>query len=384
MSPQPERIYQSPPHMTGHEQRYLADAFATNWIAPAGPHLQLFEKAVAERVECEHAVAVASGTAALHLALRLLDLEPGDEVLCSTLTFCASANVICYEQGRPVFIDSERTSWNLDPNLLAEELAACDRRGRLPRAVIAVDILGQSCDIGPILEVCSRYEIPVIEDAAGALGATYGKRPVGASSHITAFSFNGNKIITTSGGGMLTSNDGKLIERARYLSTQARQPQPYFEHTEVGYNYRLSNVLAAIGLGQLEVLDDFIAARGRTRELYRRLLADVPGVRVLDDAPFGRANNWISSILIDPEVYGCAPDELRLRLEEENIEARLGWKPMHLQPVFQGCRQRGGEVAEWFYGHALILPSGTALTEEQVRRVTDCIVATSRSAASAR
>lgn len=383
MSRTPQRIYQSPPHMTGHEQRYLVDAFATNWIAPAGPHLQLFEKAVAERVECDHAVAVASGTAALHLALRCLDIEPDDEVLCSTLTFCASANAICYEQARPVFLDSERTSWNLDPNLLAEELAACDRRGRLPRAVMAVDILGQSCDIGSILEVCSRYDIPVIEDAAGALGATYGERPVGATSHVTAFSFNGNKIITTSGGGMLTSNDERLVERARYLSMQARQPLPYFEHTEIGHNYRLSNVLAAIGLGQLEVLDDFIAARGRLRETYRRQLADVPGVTTVEEAPFGHSNNWVSCILIDPAVYGATPDELRQRLEEENIESRLAWKPMHLQPIFRNCRQRGGEVAEWFYRHALLLPSGSALTEEQVRRVTSCIAATARTGAAA-
>jgi len=369
----PPRLYLSPPHLSGREQEYVADVFASNWIAPVGPHLTRFENTFAQRIGTADAVAVTTGTAALHLALRLLKLEPDDEVVCSSFTFCASAYPIVYERAKPVLIDSDRSSWNMDPNLLEEELAGCARRGRLPRAVVLVDILGQSADVDAIVEIAAQYEIPVIDDAAEALGATYKGDPVGGRGWASAFSFNGNKIITTSGGGMLCSNDTKLIEDARFLATQARDPAPYYLHSKIGFNYRMSNVLAAIGLAQLEVLDERVATRQATFDFYREQLADLPGISMMPQAPFGEPNYWLTALLVDPEQFGASNEDIRLALEELNIESRQLWKPLHQQPAFAGCRYRGGAVADELFAKGLSLPSGTAMTAGDRQRVVDCI-----------
>lgn len=367
------RLYLSPPHMSGRERAYIDDVFAENWIAPVGPQLQRFEQQFARQIGVAHALAVSSGTGALHLILRHLGLQPDDEVLCSTFTFCASANPIVYEHARPVFIDSDRVSWNLDPQLVEDELKDCARRGRLPRAVIAVDILGQSADLDAIEQIALRYEVPVIEDAAEALGATYKDRPVGSTSWCSIFSFNGNKIITTSGGGMVCSDDGQLVEHASFLATQARDPAPYYQHSQIGFNYRLSNVLAAVGLAQLEVLGERVAARRRIRDYYFQHLSDLDGIQFMPEAPYGRSNCWISTILVDADRFGATCDEIRLALEQRNIEARRVWKPLHAQPVFSGCRRRGGEVAEDLFQRGLCLPSGTAMTQDDLRRVVAAI-----------
>lgn len=373
-----ERLYLSPPHMSGREQAYLAEVFDSNWIAPAGPHLEQFERRLADYVGVRHAVAVSSGTAALHLALRHLNVQPGDEVLCSTLTFCASANPIVYEGARPVLVDSEPTSWNMDPNLVEEELASCAARGKLPRAVVAVDIYGQSADIDAICEIASRYEIPVIEDAAEALGSTYRGRHVGTTAWASFFSFNGNKIITASGGGMLCSNDAELVDHARFLATQARDPAPHYQHSTVGYNYRMSNVLAAIGLGQLDVLDHRVQKRRQIFDVYRRQLQHLPGLSFMPEAPWGRSNRWLTVVEIDPLEFGAAVEDVRLALEAENIEARPVWKPLHMQPVFARCRRRGKTVAEKIFRHGLCLPSGSTMTKVDVQRVAAVIRSSGR------
>ena len=383
-APGQDRIYLSPPHMSGQEQSYLADVFDTNWVAPAGPQLEQFERRMAEYVGVRGAVAVSSGTAALHLALRHLNLQPCEEVLCSTLTFCASANPIVYEGAQPVFIDSEPDSWNLDPDLLAEELACCAARGKLPRAVVAVDVFGQSADMDRIVEITSRYAIPVIEDAAEALGATYKDRQSGASGWASFFSFNGNKIITASGGGMLCSNDKALLAKAKSLATQAREPAPHYQHSEIGFNYRMSNVLAAIGLGQLDVLDQRVAARRRNFNFYKSQLQDLPGISLMPEHPHGQSSRWLTVIQIDPQKFGAGPEEIRLKLEAENIESRPVWKPLHLQPVFAGCRRRGGALAERLFRHGLCLPSGSSLTEADLSRIVSAIRSSSSSAGNIR
>jgi dTDP-4-amino-4,6-dideoxygalactose transaminase len=367
------RIYLSPPHMSLRERELLLEAFDSNWIAPVGPHLARFESALAKRIGVAHACAVSSGTAALHLALRHLRLQPGDEVICSTLTFCASANPIVYEGATPVFVDSEIASWNLDPNLLAEELADCARRGRLPRAVIAVDIYGQSADMQPIVDIASRYDVPIIEDAAEALGAVYHGKSVGTSGWASIFSFNGNKIITTGGGGMLCSDDQSLIDQARFLSTQARDPAPHYQHSQIGFNYRLSNLLAAVGLSQLESLDKFVAARRSNFDFYASRLRDLPGVSLMPEPSFGRSSRWLTVIRVDEFASGVTPAEIRVALEKENIESRPMWKPLHMQPVFADCRCRNNDVAETLFSEGICLPSGFAMGEDALDRVCRCI-----------
>jgi len=364
-----KRLYLSPPHMSGEEMDIVNEAFASNWIAPLGPHVDAFEREFAELIGAKHAVALSSGSAALHLTLRLIGVERGDEVLCSSLTFCASANPIVYEGGRPVFIDADRATWTMDPDLLKLELQACAARGRLPRAVIVVDLYGQSADYDSILNVCSEYDVPVIEDAAEALGATYKGKMAGVFGKAGVFSFNGNKIITTSGGGMLVSEDENFIKRARFLATQARDPAAHYQHSEIGYNYRLSNVLAAIGRGQLRVLLDRVAARRRNNRLYRESLSGLPGVEFMPEAQYGRSTNWLSCITIDPKAFGATREDVRLALEAVNIEARPVWKPLHLQPIFAGCRTRGGQVAQEIFEDGLCLPSGSNLTDEDLERV---------------
>jgi pyridoxal phosphate-dependent aminotransferase EpsN len=375
--PDPPRIFLSPPHMSGREQAYIAEVFDTNYIAPVGPHLAKFEQEFAAYVGVKHAVALASGTAALHLALRRLDLQPEDEVLCSTFTFCASANPIIYEGAQPVFIDCDEISWNMDPNLVESELKASAAKGKLPKAIVLVDLLGQSSDIDAIGALAAEYEVPVIEDAAEALGAKYKGRPVGSGcvdnpDWCSTFSFNGNKIITTSGGGMLCSNDEQLIEHARFLSTQARQPGvPHYEHETYGYNYRMSNVLAAIGLAQLEALDDRVAIRHSIFDFYKSHLGDLPGVSFMPEAEFGEPNYWLTSLLIDPDQFGITCEDVRQTMEKSNIEARRVWKPMHQQPTFADCRSVGGAVSEKLFARGLSLPSGTAMTDGDKQRIVD-------------
>ena len=369
MTDRTERIYLSPPHLDGRERELVAETFDSNWIAPLGPQVDAFESEFADVVGVPHAAALSSGTAALHLALELLEVGPGDEVVCSDLTFAASAFAITYRGAKPVFIDSDRTSWNLDPDLLSEELEELAGARRLPKAVVTVDLYGQSADHDRILETCARYEVPVVEDAAEALGATYKGSSVGRFGRFGVFSFNGNKIITTSGGGMLVSEDAEAIRRARFLATQARDSAPHYQHSTVGYNYRLSNLLAAVGRAQLERLDDRVATRRRNFETYHRALGDLPGVSFMPEAEFGSATRWLTCLTFDPERFGADREEVRLALEQENIEARPIWKPMHLQPVFQDCRVRGGAVAEDLFARGLCLPSGSSLTSDQLDRI---------------
>jgi dTDP-4-amino-4,6-dideoxygalactose transaminase len=382
--PLPPRVYLSPPHMSGEELEFVKDAFVSNWIAPLGPHVDAFEGEMAEYLGVSHAAALASGTAAIHLALRLIGLRPGDEVLCSTLTFSASANPVLYEHAQPVFVDCGGTSWNIDPTLLREELDACARRGQLPRAVIVVDLYGEPADYREIEEACSRYDVPVIQDAAEALGATYAGKRAATHGDIGILSFNGNKIITTSGGGMLVSDNGELIERARFLAAQARDHAPHYQHSCLGFNYRMSNVLAAIGRAQLRVLPERIAARRRNFEFYSRELGTVAGIEFMPRQEHGEGNHWLTCITIDPAEFGATREEVRLTLEAHNIEARPVWKPLHMQPIFAGFRVREGECSENIFERGLCLPSGSNLSQADLERICGLIVAAPESATAAR
>ncbi len=365
------RLFLSSPHMSGREQDYVKEAFDSNWIAPLGPHVDAFEREFATYVGAKHAAALSSGTAALHLALLLAGVGPGDEVLVSTLTFSATINPILYCGGYPTFIDSERHSWNMDPTLLAETLEVRAQEGRLPKAVVLVHLYGQSADIDPILAACQRHGVPLIEDAAEALGATYKGRSPGTFGKAGIFSFNGNKIITTSGGGMLVSDDADFIAHARKLATQARDPAPHYEHSEIGYNYRMSNVLAGIGRAQLEVLEERVQARRRNFEYYQETLGHLPGITFMPEAPWGLHTRWLTCLTIDPEQFGADREQVRLALEAENIEARPVWKPMHLQPIFARYPCVKGDVAEELFEYGLCLPSGSNLTEADLARVVE-------------
>jgi pyridoxal phosphate-dependent aminotransferase EpsN len=378
----PARIYLSPPHMSGAELGLLIDAFESNWIAPLGPHVDGFEREFAERVGTQHAVALSSGTAALHMALRALGMQRGDEVICSTLTFAASANPIVYEGGHPVFVDCDDT-WTMDPALLETELARCAARGALPRAVIVVDLYGQVADYERIGAVCERYGVPIIEDAAEALGSTRKGRAAGTFGRASVFSFNGNKIITTSGGGMLLSDDEALAASVRSLAQQARDPAPHYEHTRIGFNYRLSNLLAAVGRGQLKVLDDRVRARRDNFDFYRAALQSVPGITMMPEAPDTEGNRWLTCLLIDPDAFGATREDVRVHLEACAIESRPTWKPMHRQPVFAGCRAVGGAQADAIFERGLCLPSGSSLTARDRERVVAELLAAAPSRARA-
>jgi pyridoxal phosphate-dependent aminotransferase EpsN len=366
-------VYLSPPHVFGQEESLVADAFASNWIAPLGPHVDAFESELAAAVGTTYAVALSSGTAALHLAMRILGVGAGEEVVCSSFTFSASANPIVYVQGSPVFVDCDNT-WTLDPNLLEDALQAADRRGRRPKAVIAVDLYGQCADYEVIRPLCDRFGVPLVEDAAEALGSTYRGRPSGGFGRIGVFSFNGNKIITTSGGGMLVSDDEGIVQQARHLATQARDPAPHYQHSSIGYNYRLSNVLAAIGRGQLRTLSARVSARRRIFDRYVAGLGALPGVEFMPEADYGRGNRWLTCLTIDPRQFGATREDIRLALEAQNIESRPVWKPMHLQPVFAGARMHGGAVSERLFADGLCLPSGSNLTDEDQDRIIAVIV----------
>ena len=356
-------ILLSTPHIGDRELKFVQEAFDTNWVAPVGPHLDAFEREFARTVGVQHAAALSSGTAALHLALKLAGVKLGDEVFCSTFTFIASVSPITYLGATPVFIDSDRTSWNMDPELLARTLAKKDRLGKLPKAVVVVHLYGQSADLEPIVEICDRYGVALIEDAAEALGATYKNTSPGTWGRAGIFSFNGNKIITTSGGGMLVANDSELIEQAKFLATQARDPEPHYEHTQIGFNYRLSNICAGIGRGQLEVLSERVAARRRNFKFYQQALGNLPGVEFMPEADFGISTRWLSCLTFDPQVGGLDREEVRLKLLEQQIETRPVWKPMHLQPVFADCECANNGVAEDLFQTGLCLPSGSNLTQ---------------------
>lgn len=362
--------------MSGHEQTYINEAFASNWVAPLGPNVDAFEQQFCQLVGSRYALALSSGTAALHLALIHLGIGPGDDLLVSTLTFSASVNPIIYQGARPIFIDSERQSWNMDPDLLADTLHQRARQGKLPKAVILVHLYGQSANIDPILQACQQYDVPLIEDAAEALGATYRHKAPGSYGRAGIFSFNGNKIITTSGGGMLVSDDKTLIDHARKLATQAREPAPHYQHNEIGYNYRLSNILAGIGLGQLQALEERVQARRANFHSYQQALAHLPGIQFMPEASWGRHTRWLTVLTIDPTQANCTRETVRLALEAHNIEARPVWKPMHLQPIFAMYPAIGGSVAESLFENGLCLPSGSNLTVAERQRIIDIITAT--------
>ncbi len=369
----PPRIYLSPPELTGRELAMLGEAVASGWLAPLGPHVDAFEAETARRVAMPHAVALSSGTAALHLALLVLGIGRGDTVWTSTLTFAATANAIAYAGATPVFVDSDRASWNLDPGLLAEQLARAAHRGALPKAVIGVDLYGQCADWEPILAACRHHGVAVIEDAAEALGATYRDRPAGSLGDLSILSFNGNKIITTSGGGMLLAAHQPWIDRARHLATQAREPVRHYEHNEIGYNYRLSNLLAAVGRAQLADLERRVDARRAIQARYRAALGDLPGWSFMPEASFGRATFWLTCATIAPAAAGETRDDVIDRLAAVNIEARPVWKPLHLQPAFIAAQVHGGQIAEQLFRDGLCLPSGSGLTPRDQDRVIEVV-----------
>jgi len=407
----PNRIFLSPPHMSGEEMRFIQEAFVSNYIAPMGPQVAGFEKEFCEKTGMPYAVALSSGTAALHLALRILDVQPGDEVLASTLTFIGSISPIIFQGGTPVFIDSDPSSWNMNPDLLAEELETCYRRGSLPKAVVPTDLYGQCADLDRILQICALYGVPVVVDCAESLGAKYRKTDnsrirveqdrykyvhAGTGAKAAVFSFNGNKIITSSGGGMLVSDDRHLIEQARFLSQQARDPAPHYEHSQIGYNYRMSNIVAAIGRGQLRVLEQRVEQKQKIYSYYKEALSGLPGIEFMPESQHGRSTRWLTVILIDPDEFGADRETVRLALEKHNIESRPLWKPMHLQPVFNATgsigaeagegkleakyagssgngpykiRVVGGEVSEYLFERGLCLPSGTQMSEQDLDRI---------------
>lgn len=372
------RIYLSPPHPSGRELELVRDAIESNWLAPLGPHVDAFERELSALVGVEHALALSSGTAALHLALTVLGIGAGDEVACSTLTFAASANAIRYTGATPFFVDCDAATWTIDAALLDEAIAGRRRAGARVRAVVAVDLYGQCCDYDALREVCAGHDVVLVQDAAESLGATYRGAPSGGQAPLAAFSFNGNKIITTSGGGMLVGADPELIAHARKLSTQARDPAPHYEHSEIGFNYRLSNVLAALGRAQLAALGERVAARRRINARYRSLLAGDPGISFMPEAPYGTGNAWLTCILVDPERFGADREAIRLALEAVDIEARPVWKPMHLQPVFSGCPVAGGDVSARLFERGLCLPSGSALSDAEQDRVVAALRSASR------
>ncbi len=364
-----QRIYLSPPHMGDNELEFVKEAFDTNWIAPVGPHVDLFEKEFCELTGSKHAVALSSGSAAIHLALILLGIGRDDEVICSAFTFAASANPVVYQNATPVFVDSEASTWNMNSEYLQEAIQDRIKKGKTPKAVILVHLYGQSADIDPILTLCDEYDIHLIEDAAESVGAYYKGKHTGIMGKFGIFSFNGNKIITTSSGGMLVSDDEDLIQKAKFLSTQARDPAPHYQHSHIGYNYRLSNVLAGIGRGQLRVLEDRVNARRANFDYYEKELRDLPGIEFMPEAEFGRSNRWLTCLTIDPSKSGTTREDVRLALESENIEARPVWKPLHMQPAFKDYPFYGSGISEEIFDKGLCIPSGSNLNEEDLGRV---------------
>jgi dTDP-4-amino-4,6-dideoxygalactose transaminase len=376
------RTYLSPPDVGPEERRLLLEAFDSNWIAPLGPQVDAFEQELAQAVGVPYAAALSSGTAALHLALLALNVRAGQDVITSTMTFAAVANAITYVGANPAFVDVSANTWQLDPQLLEEELAGRARAGRQAAAVVAVDLYGQCADYEAITAICDRFGVPLIEDAAEALGATCGEKKAGSFGACAVFSFNGNKIITTSGGGMLVSHRADIVDSARHLSTQARDPAPHYQHSRIGYNYRLSNLLAAVGRAQLKSLSMKLARRRAINAAYRSAFTGVPGLTVMPEAVYGRSNCWLTCVTVAAGVFGATREEIRLNLEGRNIESRPLWKPMHLQPVFARCPMRGGAVAEALFRDGLCLPSGSSLSDAEQSRVLETVMASASGNAS--
>lgn len=366
------KIWLSSPHMGGSELKYINEAFDTNWVAPLGPNVDGFEKELCKVTGSKYAAALSSGTAAIHLAMILSDIGPGDLVLCQSFTFSATANPIAYQGATPMFIDSELDTWNMDPVLLEEAIIKYRTHGtgRRIKAIVPVHLYGMPAKMDKILAIGKKYDIPILEDAAEALGSKYNGKPTGTFGKFGILSFNGNKIITTSGGGALLSDDEALIKKSRFLATQARDQAPYYQHSQIGYNYRMSNIVAGIGRGQLEILNDRVKRRREINQWYRDLLKDVPGVS-FQTAPSEKhfSNHWLTAITIDPVVSVTDSEKLRLALSEENIEARPLWKPMHLQPVFANAPCFVNGVSENLFNNGLCLPSGSNLNKDELERI---------------
>ena len=363
------RIWLSSPHMGGNELKYVNEAFETNWVAPLGPNVNAFEKELAQYLGVKHCAALVSGTAAIHLALINLGVSQGDEVICQSFTFSATANPIVYQSATPIFVDSEPETWNIDPELLEGAIKDRISKGKKPKAIIAVHLYGMPAKMDEILSIAKLYDIPVIEDAAEALGSKYNGVCCGTMGCMGVLSFNGNKIITTSGGGALISNNHDFIHKARFLATQARDNAPHYQHSRIGYNYRMSNVVAGIGRGQLEVLDLRVKQRRENNKFYRDLLGEVNGITFHTESSDSFSNYWLTSLIIDPKKTGVTREELRKGLEEENIESRPLWKPMHLQPVFSGAPAYTNGFSEYAFENGLCLPSGSNMTDCDRNRI---------------
>ncbi len=367
-SSQPERLFLSPPHQTGREAVLIAEALASNYVAPVGPMLDAFERELEARMEIAHCVALASGTAALHLALRILGVGAGDRVWAPTLTFMGGISPIIFQNAVPVFFDCDAHGV-IDLDLVEAELGRAAAQGELPKALIVTDLYGIPVDMGRARAICDLHGVALVSDAAESLGSMQKGRPAGRLADFTILSFNGNKIITTSGGGALLSENEAHIRKARFLSTQAREPVPHYEHVEVGFNYRLSNICAAIGRAQLEALDERVARKQEIYAAYRRGLSQLPGMSFLEDPDGTASNRWLAVVFIDPDIAGVTAEMIRVALERHNIESRPLWKPMHLQPVFAGAQAVGGAVSEEMFRTGLCLPSGTAMTHDDQQRV---------------
>lgn len=370
-----EQILLSTPHMGSAEREFVEEAFRTNWIAPLGPNVDGFEQELAALVGVKYAAALSSGTAAIHLGLILMGVTKGDKVFCSTLTFSASANPIVYQGAEPVFIDSDEKSWNMSPEALESAFATATQEGWMPKAVIVVNLYGQSADMDRLVGICDAYGVPVLEDAAESLGALYKGKASGSFGKVGVYSFNGNKIITTSGGGMLVSDDKELIEKARFLATQARDPAPHYQHSHIGYNYRMSNILAGIGRGQLKVLKQRVEARRAVFHAYKNALSDLHEIEWMPEPEWSHSTHWLTACVIHP-TSEVGKQELIRRLSEELIEARALWKPMHLQPVFSHCRffsHSEESVSQRLFDHGVCLPSGSNMSELQIERIVDSI-----------
>jgi dTDP-4-amino-4,6-dideoxygalactose transaminase len=372
------KIWLSSPHMGENEANYVTEAFATNWIAPLGPHVNAFEKGLQEQTQTKHAAALSSGTSAIHLALILLGVKSGDIVYCQSITFSASANPIAYQGAIPVFIDSEKDTWNMDPDLLKIALQEAKQNGKLPKAIIPVHLYGMPAKMSEIISIANEYGVPVIEDAAEALGANINGKFCGSFGTFGVLSFNGNKIITTSGGGALLSENAEMIEKARFLATQARDAAPHYQHTHIGYNYRMSNVLAGIGRGQLEVLHDRVAARRNNFEKYQQYFSKInkQGFEIhFQEEPKGYfSNRWLTCILVDPtNNKGLNREVIRVAMDAENIETRPLWKPMHQQPIFASSKSYLNGVSDNLFENGLCLPSGSNLTDQEFSRIFNCL-----------
>ena len=369
------KIWLSPPHMGGMEERYLKDAFSTNWIAPLGPNVNGFENDIAEYLGGQlYVAALVSGTAALHIGLILLNTQPGDEIICQSMTFSASANAIRYVNATPVFVDSERDTWNMCPELLEKTIKDRISKGKKIKAIIPVHLYGMPARIKEIIEIAGRYNIPVLEDSAESLGSAVDNEKCGTFGDISILSFNGNKIITTSGGGALVSHNIEYVNDTRFLASQARDEAPHYQHSHIGYNYRLSNLCAGVGRGQMEVLDERIRQKRFIYDFYYNKLKNLPGLTFLKEPKGYFSNRWLTTILIDPKVAGFNREELRIRFEAENIESRPLWKPMHLQPVFIDHPKYVNGVSESLFEHGLCLPSGTSLNNSDLERIADIVM----------